>query len=339
MSPEPEFMRNLFALLFFFSMASVAEMPPLPESFDSLGPTVQSLKMGDRTLHYIDDGAGDIPVLFIGGLGTSVRVIRLLDFMESYRSELGLRFISIERNGMGQTALDTSLTIADFVKDAEYVLDHLGIDRFAVFGISGGGVYSGHVVPYFGDRVTSIHLAVTAPTLANPNSCLAESAASGYAAVFAEPMKYFYLDDRKVTSVPGLQDTAFDEAARAANMRGQRGDASAVLHEIQRFCEEPVSVSESVTAPLYVYLGAEDSITKAVPVNAWMTTFPNSPGTLRLYAGEGHTVQYRHLEQILLDIAGYGYKIVVCENGKSVMVEHESGLQPENAGLCAWHNL
>ena len=45
-------------------------------NFDSLGPDVQSLKINNKTIYYIDDGEkNDIPVVFISGLGTSVRAI------------------------------------------------------------------------------------------------------------------------------------------------------------------------------------------------------------------------------------------------------------------------
>ena len=330
-------MRLLVTLLCLLSSLSFAKAPDLPKSFDSLGPTVQSVAKGDRTLHYIDDGEGR-PVLFLAGLGTSVRAIRLLDFLESFRTDLGLRFISVERNGLGQTVFDPQLTIVDYVSDAEFVLDYLGVDTFAVFAISGGGIYAGHLVPAMGHRVTSIHMAVTAPNVSNPDRCLANDAARGYSAVVAKPMEYFYLSDQALRDVGGLQDTAFDEAARAANMRGQQGDATAVLHEIERFCAEPVASSEAVNAPLFVYLGAEDSITNAGPVDAWMQTFPNSSGTLRIYADEGHTVQYRHLDQILLDLAGLGDKVVVCKDGESKLIQHQGDIQPTDAGLCAWYD-
>ena len=180
-------MQLLVIFFCLFSMLVFAKAPHLPASFDSLGPTVQSVARGDRTLHFIDDGEG-MPVLFLGGLGTSVRAIRLLDFLESFRADLGLRFISVERNGLGQTAFDPRLTIADYVVDAEFVLDHLGVDRVAVFAISGGGIYAGHLVPALADRLTSIHMAVSAPNLSSSDRCLADNPAGGYAAVFAKPM-------------------------------------------------------------------------------------------------------------------------------------------------------
>ena len=149
-------------------------------------------------------------------------------------------------------------------------------------------------------------------------------------------MEYFYLSDLGLRNLRGLQDTAFEEAARVANVRGQRGDATAVLHEIERFCAEPIVESAVINSPLYVYLGSKDSITSA-RTDAWMQTFPNSPSTLRIYIDEGHTVQYRHLDQILLDLAGFGQEVLVCEDGESKLVRYEGDIQPADAGLCAWN--
>ncbi len=328
-------MRFLSLIFFSFSSFSFAVAPDLPESFDSLGPTVQSVAKGDRKLHFIDDGPGR-PVLFLGGLGTSVRAIRLLDFLESFRKNLGLRFISVERNGMGQTAFAPEETIVDYISDVEFVLDHLGVDKFSVFAISGGGIYAGHLISAMAERVSSIHLAVTAPNFSSSDRCMANEAAIGYAAVFSKPMEYFYLSDLELRHLRGLQDTAFEEAARVANVRGQRGDATAVLHEIDRFCAEPIVESTVVNAPLYVYLGSKDSITLN-RTDDWMQIFPNSPSTLRIYLGEGHTVQYRHLDQILIDLAGFGQEVVVCKDGKSKLVRHQGDIQPADAGLCAWN--
>ena len=65
---------------------------------------MQSLKTDTgRTIHFVDDGNEDgLPVVFTGGLGTSVRVIRLLDFLETMRRDLKLRFITVERNGLAR---------------------------------------------------------------------------------------------------------------------------------------------------------------------------------------------------------------------------------------------
>ena len=57
---------------------------------------------------------------------------------------------------------------------------------------------------------------------------------------------------------------------------------------------------------------------------------------VRLYEGEGHEVQYRHFDQILVDMAGMGDEIVVCRDGKAELVKEDEELGEATLGLCAW---
>ena len=157
--------------LFFTVLVSAAiAQPSLQLTFDSLGPTVEQLRSDSgRYIYFIDDGnESGTPVVFTGGLGTSVRVIRLLDFLETMRSDLNLRFITVERNGFGQTAFDETLTMADYVSDVEQVLAHLNIEKFALFGISGGGPHTAKIAESNARRLLSIHMAATGPAIGNP---------------------------------------------------------------------------------------------------------------------------------------------------------------------------
>lgn len=161
------------ALFFTIVVSAAIAQPSLQHAFDSLGPTVEQLRSDSgRNIHFIDDGdESGTPVVFTGGLGTSVRVIRLLDFLETMRSDLNLRFITVERNGFGQTAFDETLTMADYVSDVEQVLAHLNIENFSLFGISGGGPYTAKIAESNADRLLSIHMAATSPAIGNPQRC------------------------------------------------------------------------------------------------------------------------------------------------------------------------
>ena len=71
---------NFYIILFlsFLLLLNANAYSQYPEKFDSLGPTVQSLSNNNKIIYFIDDGkVTDKPVVFIGGLGTSVRAIRL----------------------------------------------------------------------------------------------------------------------------------------------------------------------------------------------------------------------------------------------------------------------
>lgn len=324
------------------SFSNAAELIDFPFTFDSLGPTVQQLQVqSGRTIHFVDDGnESGTPVIFTGGLGTSVRVVRLLDFLESMRRDLNLRFITVERNGFGQTKFDDSLTMNDFVSDVEAVLSHLQIDEFALFGISGGGPYTAKIAESNSDRLLSIHMAATSPAIGNPQRC-SNGASSPYSEMLRYPMQFFgFPADSPLHEIIGFQDTAFDEAARAHNLRGQSADVAPLLHELNLYCTEDPMDSAHITAPVFVYLGLQDRVLASVNPEDWLAAYPNADVQVRTYPNGGHDVQYRHLDQILLDMAGKGSQILVCEEGVEKMVSPDSipGRDPSSIGLCTWQN-
>jgi pimeloyl-ACP methyl ester carboxylesterase len=333
----------LAALVILFCGNGISVAAELQATFDSIGPTVRQIQTKNgRAIHFIDDGnEGGIPVVFSGGLGTSARVIRLLDFLESMRQNLNLRFITVERNGFGQTEFDESLTMADYVNDVEQVLAHLEIEKFALFGISGGGPYTAKIAEANADRLLSIHMAATSPAIGNPKRCTNGNSSSPYTEMLRYPMQFFgFPDDSPLHKIEGFQDTAFDEAARAHNLRGQAADATPLLHELSLYCSEDVMDSTDIIAPVYVYLGLQDQVLASVEPEAWLAAYPRAEVRLRLYPDGGHDVQYRHLDQILLDLSGPGDNILVCESGEEIMLAPDAivGRDPATVGLCAWQN-
>ena len=335
-------LRGIIFLLFTISVTTTSAQQSLQLAFDSLGPTVEQLRSDSgRNVHFIDDGnENGTPVVFTGGLGTSVRVIRLLDFLKTMRLDLNLRFITVERNGFGQTAFDETLTMADYVNDVEQVLSHLNIDKFALFGISGGGPYTAKIAENNADRLLSIHMAATNPAIGNPQRCN-NNAPSPYAEMLRYPMQFFgFPENSPLHKIEGFQDTAFDEAARAHNLRGQSADPAPLMHELNLYCSENVMDSAHISVPVFVYLGLKDEVLGSVNPSDWLAAYPNSEVVVRTYPNGGHDVQYRHLDQILLDMATAGDKILICEDGveKMVLPETIEGKNLNLLGLCVWQD-
>jgi pimeloyl-ACP methyl ester carboxylesterase len=69
---------------------------------------------------------------------------------------LALRWIGYDRPGYGGSSACPGATIASAADDAGRVADHLGIDRFAVFGHSGGGPRAMACGALLGDRILSV---------------------------------------------------------------------------------------------------------------------------------------------------------------------------------------
>jgi pimeloyl-ACP methyl ester carboxylesterase len=73
----------------------------------------------------------------------------------------GLRLISPDRWGYGDTSAPSRPTLADYAGDISALADGLGLDRFAVVGISGGGPFAAAIAAGLADRVSA--LAMVAP--------------------------------------------------------------------------------------------------------------------------------------------------------------------------------
>ncbi len=315
-----------------------------PDHFDSIGTPLQGLQTREgRTVHYTDTGeAGWKPMLFIGGVGTSARAPELVAFLYTLRRRLKVRIIAVERNGLGDTAYDPVWTFADYNSEVRQVLDHLGVQHFALVAISGGGAYAGHIAAAMPERVTSWHmLAAIASAPADSTVCKADEAQlkAGLAQQVGAPRVFWAMPkDGVAAKVPGFTDRTADEGARAFFIAGQRGDVRGVAREYRRFCDAPAAVS-ALPAPAYFYYGEADPLVPPSQGEYWAGKVAGKV-TFRRYPGEGHDVQYRHWDQLLLDVAGHGGETLVCERGRARLVP---GLvQPAQLaagatlGICAW---
>jgi hypothetical protein len=106
------------------------------------------------------------------------------------------------------------------------------------------------------------------------------------------------------------------------------------------YCKEGPIDTSGVTADVYVYRGLADGLLKTEKTGQWQASYPKAKVILRQYPGEGHDVQYRHLDQILLDMAGYGTQILVCDAGVNNLIA-SSQLKTvladgSSLGLCIW---
>jgi pimeloyl-ACP methyl ester carboxylesterase len=71
---------------------------------------------------------------------------------------LGLRLIALDRWAYGRSDAPRDLALAAYGADVAAVADALGLGRFAVVGISGGGPFAAAVAAKLGTRVTAVAL-------------------------------------------------------------------------------------------------------------------------------------------------------------------------------------
>ena len=118
---------------------------------DKLNKTIK-LKDG-RKLGYVDLGKSDGKPLFHfnGFPGSRLEVTILAD--EAIKKNI--RVIGIDRPGMGLSDFKKNRTLLDWPDDVVELADALGIDKFAVEGISGGGPYVAACAYKIPKRLTS----------------------------------------------------------------------------------------------------------------------------------------------------------------------------------------
>ena len=114
----------------------------------------RTIELSDgRRLGYAEFGdPGGAPVIYFHGWPGARVEGRLGD--EAARVS-GVRLIAIDRPGMGLSTFQPSRGFVDWPDDVVEVAATLGLDRFAVLGISGGGPYAAACAWKLADRLTS----------------------------------------------------------------------------------------------------------------------------------------------------------------------------------------
>ncbi|WP_433622229.1 alpha/beta fold hydrolase [Nocardia sp. CA-120079] len=114
-----------------------------------------------RYPHYADNGLVGAPVVvFIGSLGTTLSMWdpQLRAFATDYRT------IAVDLPGHGGNPVpEQEWTVAGFAADVVRLLEVLGVDEFAVVGLSFGGAVTQVLAATYADLVTSVVIACAAP--------------------------------------------------------------------------------------------------------------------------------------------------------------------------------
>jgi pimeloyl-ACP methyl ester carboxylesterase len=118
-------------------------------------PLSQSLRLPDgRTLAYAEYGAPDgKPVFYFHGLPGSRLDLALLDGKDLEKA--GVRMLACDRPGMGASDFQPGRAFSHWPADMAAFADRLGLAKFAVLGVSGGGGYVSACARLIPDRLSA----------------------------------------------------------------------------------------------------------------------------------------------------------------------------------------
>ncbi|GAB4292966.1 MAG: 3-oxoadipate enol-lactonase [Roseovarius sp.] len=118
------------------------------------------LPLGDVTLHYREDGdAAGRPVVFANSLGTD---LHLWDAIMPHLPG-GLRLVRYDKRGHGQSSVPPAPYAMDaLVRDAEALIEHLGLSDIVFVGLSIGGMIGQGLAARRPDRLRALVLSNTA---------------------------------------------------------------------------------------------------------------------------------------------------------------------------------
>ncbi|MGD8485719.1 MAG: alpha/beta hydrolase, partial [Chloroflexota bacterium] len=109
-----------------------------------------------RLVWYLDEGDPvDVPVVFCHGSPSSR--LAAIDHVERVVAHGG-RIIAPDRPGLGRSDPETGRSLASWAGDVAELMNQLGLARFRVLAVSGGGPYALALAWALPDRVERVSL-------------------------------------------------------------------------------------------------------------------------------------------------------------------------------------
>ena len=253
-----------------------------------------------RALAYTELGEpdGEAVFHFHGAPGGRLELAVLDD---AFRSA-GVRVVTADRPGYGGSSPLVGRTTADWVDDVAALADHLGIDRFAVMGLSSGGPYTVACAALLGDRVCAAVVAAGNTDMSWPGSAdgylqseLDIMAMDDERAAVAWCEEHYGADGSEFLSGDldlGPTDNAY--LADEANLTGLLTAMTEAFHQGVVGYAHDITVQgrpwtfdpATIIAPVIVVHGADDHL---VPLAHSRHTAELIPGAdLRIIDGRGH---------------------------------------------------
>ncbi|MCC7078047.1 MAG: alpha/beta hydrolase [Acidimicrobiia bacterium] len=271
-----------------------------------------------RDLGYAEFGAPDgLPVLWFHG--TPGSRTQLPPATHPTAVERGIRIIGVDRPGFGRSTRRWGRDLRSWPADIEYLADSLGLDTFAVVGLSGGGPYVlacahdlphrvsigvslGGLAPILGPEVppglprlmreggrivpiVGYPLGVFLTVVAKALEPYVYGAIGAYQRVCPE-------SDRPVFDLPGFRDMF-----AASILHGIENGLHGIAEDMAVFTQPWGFDVRDITVPIRFWHGSDDGIV-SVAQGEWLASrVPDAE--LRVQEGEGHFAGFVCVEEVL----------------------------------------
>lgn len=257
------------------------------------------------------------PLLYFHGFPASRLEAALTD---EAAARLGIRVIAADRPGIGLSGFQPGRHIGDWPADVAELADALGLRRFAVLGVSGGGPYALACAAEIPERLSAVGLVGGLGPLDTPGAMQGMSALSRFylrlfqmapelgRAFFAlaaqvarhSPERLFALftanapaPDREALARPEVRGL-FLASLREAVLRGSRGGA----RELYLYTRPWGIDLDRIRVTVDLWHGRLDATVPAVMGENLARTLPGC--RCRFLEGEGHfSLPLRRMEEIL----------------------------------------
>jgi pimeloyl-ACP methyl ester carboxylesterase len=263
---------------------------------------------GGRRLGYAEYGpAGGRPLLWFHGTPGARR--QVAPQARALAHEHGVRIVCVERPGIGDSTPHVYGALVEFAADIEQLGDALGIERFGVAGLSGGGPYAlacAHEMPA---RVVAAAVLGGVAPVVGPDA--ARGGASGLIRTFApmmqrarqpvggllrglvrvlEPFGESAVDLFARQMPPGDQRVFADAAVRSMFLEdirlGSRRHMQALCLDVVMFGRHWGFALADIEVPVHLWYGDSDIIVPLHHGEHLAERIPNAK--LRIRPGEGH---------------------------------------------------
>jgi pimeloyl-ACP methyl ester carboxylesterase len=279
-----------------------------------------------RKLGYLIVGEGK-PVFYFHGFPGS----RLDLSLQKGISSKGLQIIGVDRPGFGLSTFHPDRRVSDFAADVSFLADYLGIDRFALFGISGGGHYVITCAALLKERVTRavavsgascpvetagmhrmnkwgfrlVPIPIVGEWLEKQTRNIFLKLANDPDAFMASKQGRNMLKDLPEDQAKLFQNTELRDAfcrTLVENYRQGSGSIKTMVQEIKLMKKGwEVDLSQIPPGMVYIWHGTADT---NVPVSNAYKNAKAIPGAhLEIFEGGGHTIIFDNVEK-LVEILG-----------------------------------